>query len=69
MGAGSRGMMASLGVLDNVCPRDTVAHMEKSGKYKPDDIAKLKRLEAAQTNCIESLGIFAASVVRCKDDG
>lgn len=58
-----RGATIKLGWKDNADPRNNVTDMEKSGKYSPNVIKKLRRREACHQNCWEALGIFCASVV------
>jgi hypothetical protein len=59
----TRGATIKLGWKDNADPRNNVTDMEKSGKYSPNVIKKLRRREACHQNCWEALGIFCASVV------
>ena len=59
----ARGATIKLGWKDNADPRNNVNDMEKSGKYSPNVIRKLRRREACHQNCWEALGIFCASVV------
>ena len=59
-----RGAIARVtGQINNVCPREDLAVMEKSGKYSPRLIAKLRRRQAAHDNYYEAIGVFSASVV------
>jgi uncharacterized MAPEG superfamily protein len=59
----TRGATIKLGWKDNADPRSNIADMEKSGKYSPNVIRKLRRREACHQNCYEALGIFCAAVV------
>ena len=61
--ASTRGAAVSLGWKDNVNPRVAISDMEKSGKYKPAVIAKLRRREAAHHNAYEAMPMFCAAVV------
>jgi uncharacterized MAPEG superfamily protein len=62
--ASTRGAAMRLKWKDNVSPRLSVDEMEKSGKYKPETIAKLRRRQAAHQNGYEALPMFIAAVVR-----
>jgi uncharacterized MAPEG superfamily protein len=59
----TRGATIKLGWKDNADPRNNIMDMEKSGKFSPNVIKKLRRREACHQNCWEALGIFCASVV------
>jgi uncharacterized MAPEG superfamily protein len=59
----NRAVTVRLGWRDNADPRQNIADMEKTGKYSPNVIRKLRRREACHQNCYEALGIFCASVV------
>ncbi|RSH91174.1 hypothetical protein EHS25_009473 [Saitozyma podzolica] len=52
-----------VGYMNNHSPRVALAEMEKSGKYSPRLVAKLRRRQAAHENCLEMIGFFAAVVV------
>jgi uncharacterized MAPEG superfamily protein len=52
------------GYLNNHNPRIALDKMEKLGKWNKETIARLRRRQAAHENSLESLGIFAAAVVR-----
>ena len=66
--ASTRFAAVSLGWKDNVNPRVAVSEMEKSGKYKPAVIAKLRRREAAHQNAYEAMPMFCAAVVSWRFD-
>jgi uncharacterized MAPEG superfamily protein len=59
----TRAATIKLGWKDNADPRNNIMDMEKSGKFSPNVIKKLRRREACHQNCWEALGIFCASVV------
>jgi uncharacterized MAPEG superfamily protein len=59
----TRGVAIKLGWKDNADPRNNITDMEKSGKFSPNVIKKMRRREACHQNCWEALGIFCASVV------
>ena len=61
--ASTRGPMLVLGVKDNVNPRSTIDELEKSGKYSPKLIDKLRRRQAAHQNGYEALPMYIAAVV------
>jgi uncharacterized MAPEG superfamily protein len=57
------------GYMNNHNPRVALDEMvagkgAKGGKYSPRLLAKLQRRQAAHENCLEMIGIFAATVVR-----
>ena len=49
---------------DNVNPRISIDEMERSGKYKAETIARLRRRQSAHENGFEALPMFIAAVVR-----
>lgn len=48
---------------NNINPRLCLDTLEKSGKYSPRLIAKLRRRESAEKNCWEGLPMILAAVV------
>jgi uncharacterized MAPEG superfamily protein len=55
--------IARLGFLDNVHPRQALDKMEKLEKWDKITIRRLRRMQAAHENCLESLGAVCAAVV------
>ncbi|WVR05050.1 hypothetical protein IAU60_002062 [Kwoniella sp. DSM 27419] len=58
-----RGASIKLGFRNNVCPREVIEEMEKSGKVKPHTLAKIKRRQAAHENCFENEAVWIGAVV------
>ncbi|CAD6566638.1 MAG: hypothetical protein TREMPRED_002875, partial [Tremellales sp. Tagirdzhanova-0007] len=48
---------------DNVNPRISIDEMERSGKYKAETIARLRRRQSAHENGFEALPMFIAAVI------
>ncbi|ORY25721.1 hypothetical protein BCR39DRAFT_543075 [Naematelia encephala] len=61
--ASNRGAMARLKWKDNVNPRVAIDELEKSGKYPPHVVAKLRRRQAAHENAYEGLIMLGTAVV------
>lgn len=58
-----RGPLVRLGVDNNVNPRIVLDQLEKSGKYSPNLIAKLRRRESSEKNLWEGMPMILAAIV------
>jgi len=58
-----RGPLVRLGVDNNANPRIVLDQLEKSGKYSPNLIAKLRRRESSEKNLWEGMPMILAAIV------
>ena len=61
--ASLRGPLIKMKLDNNIAPRDVLNEMEKSGKYSPRLIAKLRRREGCEKNMWEGMPMILASTV------
>ena len=52
-----------LKIDDNVCPRAALEAAEKSGKFSPQTIGKIRRRQGAEQNSWEGMPIILAAIV------
>ncbi|WVQ77960.1 hypothetical protein IAT38_000041 [Cryptococcus sp. DSM 104549] len=63
LGASIRFATVRAGFRNNVNPRESLDLMQKSDKYKPETVAKLRRRQAAHENCFENEAVFIGAVI------